>query len=27
MDSIFQAWLTVAGLVFDFLGFMLLLRE
>ena len=27
MDSIFQAWLTVAGLCLDFLGFMLLLRE
>lgn len=27
MDPIFQAWLTVSGLVIDFLGFVLLLRE
>lgn len=27
MDTVFQAWLTVVGLGFDFLGFMLLLRE
>lgn len=27
MDTVFQAWLTVAGLGLDFLGFMLLLRE
>jgi len=27
LDPIFQAWLTVSGLVIDFLGFVLLLRE
>lgn len=27
MDPVSQAWLTVTGLAFDFLGFVLLLRE